>query len=328
MKNFYNAISPNKVWILALVVIMAACSQFEAIDPDKATLEQSSEELAAINVLSPDLWNARLADCDGPTAEPRTDLIGSGGNVECSQAGEYDFSSGRVDFDGVNGTFDNDGNWPEGFTIHTDGTYVSWEFTPFVKDGVLQCLKDLSVIVKGGPAANVYTYSDGETSDCNLASPDNASGGPAGLSNLTLCYNLEPCPDDEPCYEWIGETAWSAGTRYVNRGSWATWSTKSALEHGVTLFAGQTMDAGTVKLKDGVITITLNEGWRFAETDENVKIQSYSTTPPAENPRIGRFETKGTAKESPFNIDVKEGAYYGVHVDVEEYREVECPVED
>jgi hypothetical protein len=47
MKNFYSAIFLNKVWIVALVVAMAACSQLEVSDPDKATLEQSADELAS-----------------------------------------------------------------------------------------------------------------------------------------------------------------------------------------------------------------------------------------------------------------------------------------
>lgn len=306
-------------------LLVAACSQLD-VEPT-----QPGDDLRLL-VLS--------ATCSGPTVAPITDLTGPGGNVECSQAGEYEFSSGRLSYnDGQFGIEEGEGDdkiftpkdWPEGFTIHTDGTFVSWEFTPFEKDGVLQCLKDLSVIVKGGDAANVYTYSNGETSDCDLVSPDNASGGPAGLSNLTLCYNLEPC-EDEPCFEFEGETAWSAGTRYVTRGNWATYTAYDGDPISVTLFAGQTLDAGTVSFSlpdaDGMveITITLNEGWGFVEDDENVKIQDYAVAPSG-NPSPGGFEYKGQGMGSTFSIDVPENNFYGVHVDVGQLIEVECEEE-
>jgi hypothetical protein len=343
--------------MLALVAFMVACSQFEAPGPDDVNLE-SSEELAALGGLS-GMWNARLADCDGPTVAPITDLTGPGGNVECSQAGEYEFSSGRVNLE--EGEFSNEGNWPEGFTIHTDGTFVSWEFTPFMKDGVLQCLKDLSVIVKGGAAANVYTYSNGETSDCNLVSPNNASGGPAGLSNLTLCYNLEPCEVDE-C--WEDETAWARGNRFVQRGNWAMFfdgPTQAAIDATAigeiiplpkigggtsltkTLLAGQTLQAGTFKLVKtsdpnvfkAVIIINQFQGvngivWRFNPNEsENVKVQDYASTPPARNPAPGLFAHKFFAPnkgENRIDFFLPRNNFYAVHVDME--RQVECPVED
>lgn len=45
-----------------------------------------------------------------------------------------------------------------------------------------------AVIVKGSNAANVYYYPNGTMKDSGLASPVNASGNPAGLSNLTFCF--------------------------------------------------------------------------------------------------------------------------------------------
>ena len=64
------------------------------------------------------------------------------------------------------------------------------------------------------------------------------------------------------------------------------------------------------------ITITLNEGWRFADVDENVKIQDYESAPSAK-PEPGLFENKGDASMSPFVIVVPEANFYGIHVDVE-----------
>ena len=74
----------------------------------------------------------------------------------------------------------------------TDGKYVNWSYED--PDG-LMCLDGISVIVKGGNAANVYTYTSGISGDTGLTAPANASGKPAGLSNLSFCYNLKLCPD-------------------------------------------------------------------------------------------------------------------------------------
>jgi hypothetical protein len=344
MKNFYSAIFLNKVWIVALVVAMAACSQFEAIDPDKATLEQSSEEMAAafgLEEMISDLSNASIKvtgrESTPVSSQKITPYIiagaNPGGNRTCEEVAAatsgldgFSNSSGKLDYeegkfwevyDKVNPENNVEGSWPEGFKITvTNGTFVSWTFTPPAG----KCLDAIAFIVKGSADANVYVYGPDLYNDAGLASPVNASGGSAGLSNLTICYTLRDC-DDQKCFD--GETAWAAGTRYVTRGNWATYSSKSALEAGVTLFAGQTMPAGTVKLASGVITITLNTGWRFASTNENVKIQHYANKPAASNPAPGLFATKGTATSSPYSIPVSDGKFYGVHVDVE--REVVCP---
>jgi LPXTG-motif cell wall-anchored protein len=48
------------------------------------------------------------------------------------------------------------------------------------------------VIVKGGNASNVYDYRPGEsTGDTGLHAPANASGGFAGLSHVSFCYDVE-----------------------------------------------------------------------------------------------------------------------------------------
>lgn len=78
------------------------------------------------------------------------------------------------------------GTYPLGIgevTWSTDGTYVDWSST-FGVD---------AVIVKGGSAANLYAYDPPAESfgDTDLVSPDNASGGPAGLSHVEFCYDYE-----------------------------------------------------------------------------------------------------------------------------------------
>lgn len=146
-----------------------------------------------------------------------------------------------------------------------------------------------------------------------------------------ISYTVQCCEEEqEPCYEWKGETAWADGTRYVKKGNWATYTKYEGFEKSVTLYAGQDMEAGTVYFSspedgDVTITITLNEGWRFAPVKENVKIQDYEIAPPAENPSPGQFDHKGTASEQSFSIEVPKNNYYGVHVDVEHWVKVECP---
>jgi hypothetical protein len=127
----------------------------------------------------------------------------------------------------------------------------------------------------------------------------------------------------EEC-DWQPETAWAAGPGYIDASQWATYTPYIA-DSSVTLYAGQTMEAGTVHFSvpvDGsvTITITLNAGWRFREDiTENVKIQDYETAPSG-NPAPGQFDYKYNATGSPFTVP--ENNFYGVHVDVE--REV-CP---
>jgi hypothetical protein len=98
---------------------------------------------------------------------------GPGGNVSCSLLG-YEFSSGKVDYPFANGEF------YSGIDVTvTLGTYVAW--TSSFPIG--------AVVVKGSNDANVYEYDPASLGDSGLAAPLNASGGPAGLSNLTFCWN-------------------------------------------------------------------------------------------------------------------------------------------
>jgi len=259
-----------------------------------------------------------------------------GGNRTCGEVGEAYFGnatyymcrSNRVNaeditsgvFSDISGKTDCDRN---NISVTTDGTYVSFTANP---DGIG------AAIVKGSSDANTYVYNPQKISDSGLASPVNASGNPAGLSNLTFCWN----PVDQGGNEcFTDETAWAAGTRYVTKGNWATY-TGYAAGKSVTLYAGQTYKAGTVDFSapaDGkvTITITLNDGFRFAlnptEVDgvykNNVKVQDYATVPPAVNPAPGLFYWHQVATASPTTIEVPLNKFYGVHVDVE--RKIPCP---
>lgn len=100
------------------------------------------------------------------------DNPGPGGNLTCTQLG-YDFGSDRVDYPFTV-------SFPDGILVTvTDDTYVAWTSTFPIG----------AVIVKGSNAANVYEYIPASLGDSGLASPINASDKPAGLSNLTFCWN-------------------------------------------------------------------------------------------------------------------------------------------
>ncbi|TVR40701.1 MAG: hypothetical protein EA392_03175 [Cryomorphaceae bacterium] len=239
-----------------------------------------------------------------------------GGNVTCEEAGDYSLSSGKIDYEG--GVFE--GEWPAGFDVSTDGIHVNWSYTD--PDGEL-CIGDMAVIVKGGPSAHVYYYPEGGSSDAGITAPINPNTGtPYGLSNLTFCYDLVPCDDeDDPCYQ--DETAWADGPRYRPKGNWATYTPYEAGD--VILYAGQHHNAGTVNLSEVMggmvtITITLNEGFMLnTEKSESVKIQGYMNTPPSNNPAPGLFNTY---KGDQLMVTVSAFNFYGIHLDL--LREVDC----
>lgn len=182
MQTTRNVRSLIGLWGLALVFLVSSCTQFEGTDPSQ----------------DPDLTNSEITDntgdggdlnaymvCEGPDVEPvSVEPANRGGNVSCSDVCNFGYTSGKIDYE--EGAFL--GDWPEGFTVHVSkGTYVSWSFDP--PEGY--CLNGITVIVKGSNAANVYNYGPEVTEDCGLHAPLNNSGKPAGLSNLTFCYDLK-----------------------------------------------------------------------------------------------------------------------------------------
>ncbi len=102
------------------------------------------------------------------------------------------------------------------------------------------------------------------------------------------------------------ETAWASnelgapGTLPYNPGGTGDWATYVAYapDKTVALYAGQTIDVGTVEFSaptggmvDITITITLTGGWQFFGDVDNVNVQDYAS-PPSGNPSPGRFDWK------------------------------------
>jgi hypothetical protein len=117
-----------------------------------------------------------------------------GGNRTCAEVAEwfdteFDWCGDKVNYS--DGQFDN--SFPAGLNVTvTVGTYVAFEVPDYIMIGD-KYYKVGAVIVKGSNEANVYFYPDGSFGDSGLAAPLNASGMPAGLSNLSFCLvEVEP----------------------------------------------------------------------------------------------------------------------------------------
>jgi uncharacterized repeat protein (TIGR01451 family) len=89
-----------------------------------------------------------------------------------------------------------------GITLtRVDGSHIDWSSTVPVD----------AVMVKGGDGGNLYEYPSATFADDNLVTPNNASGGPAGLSHVNFCagaprpgIDLEKTVDKAVAY--AGET--------------------------------------------------------------------------------------------------------------------------
>jgi hypothetical protein len=150
---------------------------------------------------------------DGGVTPYLVDDPGPGGNVTCEQLG-FEYGSARVNF----GSGGFDATFPDGITVDvTNGTYVEWSSTFGIG----------AVIVKGSDDANVYEYDPASIGDSGLAAPLNASGGPAGLSNLTFCWDEIP-EEEEPELE-VSKTAETTYKR-----SW-DWTLDKVEVEGVTV---------------------------------------------------------------------------------------------
>ncbi len=171
---------------------------------------------------------------------------------------------------------------------------------------------------------------DGATTDKdgNELDPPEADKVGTMTGYVEFVLNAETC--------WYEEGAWSAGDAWPGASSPATYTAYNGAAITVDLLAARDqMLAGTVDFSapdnnEVTITIELEDGWRFAEEDEedgddNVYVQGYDELPEDGddgfgNPRYGQFANKDKAEESPFEIVVPEANFYVVKVSVEEER--------
>ncbi len=272
-------------------------------------------------------YSAKLAEgCASPTGS--TNFLNA--NPNCESAGNYsfDYSTGNINVVIVDGVRQWDADFPEGFTVElsADGRQFSWSYAD--PNGVY-CLAGLTVLVKGGPNATLYTYEGNVSCGGNLTAPVNKGRNIPAVSHVSLCYSLEECGD--VCY--TDETAWTAdgnapGTRrYQDPGNWATYTSYHGVEKTVNIYSGQTNLAGTATFSapvDGMVNITISlAADHLLEDDaEPIKVQDYASAPSG-NPAPGGFAHKTYVQVgSDYVISVPVNNFYGVHLDV--LREVDC----
>jgi len=132
------------------------------------------------------------------------DLVGPGGNVACDQLGVFDYTSARTDYqEGGPGNFTVD--LTDANNMVVGSVQVMYSESTKTLDFTADIAID-AVIVKGGDDANIYDYQpDGTFADTGLGAPPNASGGSAGLSNVTLCANPR---DNPPSSNWCSPGYW------------------------------------------------------------------------------------------------------------------------
>jgi hypothetical protein len=308
-----NLIMKRKLFISGLLLMVVAGMTFWSCQKEDVLTNPDGLNLKSTEILEPLVEPTTVDDWKSGDAEFEC------GQVEVENCAEETFAYKVDEWDEENGM---DGSYEyEGLNIALEEITNTIEIsnsTGKTFDWTSE-MPVCKVIVKAGTKAYVYDYS-GETDpvygDAGLVAPEGKD-----ISHVTFCFYEMP-PGNPEC-EWIGETAWSAGTRYVTKGNWATWTTYAGTEKTVILWAGQTLEAGTVKFEpfEGQVKITIDlddPKWRLKEIDgvtvpEAVKIHAYDAKPNAVNPNPGSFTYKGTG----LVYVVPVAGWYGVHVDVE-----------
>jgi hypothetical protein len=177
------------------------------------------------------------------------------------------------------------------------------------------------------PASVVFPYTkriDWTAPGCRIRTITNTATL-AGDGGSVLGSAMASTVIREQCRTFQAETGWAAGGAY-SRTNWATFVDARPVVTGtpktVTLFAGQTMNAGTVTLTQLTsstveIKVALTGPWSFATVAENLKVQGYSSAPSG-NPSPGLFANKKNCDpaSNTCTIVVPEANYYGIHLSV------------
>jgi len=155
-------------------------------------------------------WDEIVSLNINPTLIKKTPKVYPGGNADCATINIPGLvqTTGRNNYVPSTDSFEN--GWPSGLLVKVDnGRSVSFQIDGAINLGDGKCYKVGAVIVKGSDASNVYDYTDtaGVTMDKGLVPPNNASGSPAGLSNLTFCFiecQEKPVVVAVKCIYWPG----------------------------------------------------------------------------------------------------------------------------
>lgn len=250
------------VFIISAIV---SCSKEEANDNELDLLKKATA------LVAPTTSNPKSVGQIYPYIIPGAN---NGGNRTCDEvAAAFPESNpfycdNKIDYN--NGAFA--GEFPSGLDVTvTYGKYVSFEMDDCIQFGD-KFYRVGAVIVKGSNAANVYFYPDGTMGDSGLASPINASGNPAGLSNLTFCFvecEQESIIAIKVWYKEEGSNSllWgvSTGTYIFTGGTWCAEGPLGINSYPTTPFihiekARTDIVIGGATIVNNIVEITLNEG--------------------------------------------------------------------
>lgn len=166
--------------------------------------------------------------------------------------------------------------------------------------------------------AAVVTLVDGEVELGETAYGGDITKPKKGAWYGNIAYTLQCCdvPGNGKCE---GETAFGGDIRPSGGGAWWFYFDTTGAECQ-TIWAGQTINVGTVCITEGCIDITLTGGWKLENVAENVKIQGYYEGElPTRRPAAGQFTTY-KAQHTGSTVRVNLGTdydYYVIHLDVE-----------
>jgi hypothetical protein len=311
--------------------VAANCQEGQCVNPattcnNEFTIELTGTETAG-NLMT---FNYKVCRIGGAAALSHWDFSTAG--ITCLGEG-FKLKDLVVDLkvNGVSIPKDPDGTYDSLIGLDPTTQITGIKFEPVPKFGVGFCMTfsvtfDLSKLDANYTLGRGCVVAATKAGDQDIRPPQ-GKANPKDSPGYACIVGPVCVVDEEEEFCWTDETAWAAGSRYVKKGNWATYTSYEGVEKTVTLYAGQTMNAGSVHFSapnNGkvTITVTLNNGWRFdPDTDESLKVQGYSTAPSG-NPAPGLFADKKDCETSPCSIEVDQAAYYGVHVDVE--RQVPC----
>lgn len=324
MKNSIKTlIKTSWAWLIALAIMISSCAK-----TDEQTVGE--DQAAALSLKSAVIVN--------PPVISFTLLNGSCGIQNQSLVAGQNYVAGNVS---VSTTNDN----KLYVTVTTQDGWALKTIHLFVGDKVnLPVNKSGNPVPGNFPTNNTFsTYQTVVSYEFNLADFS---------SSFVVAVHAEVDKLDPVGQVLQSETAWAAGTRFVLKGNWATYinytvaacpppvlqpvvectSFRNETAFGgnasgsgnawwyyydgvgvETVWAGQSINVGTVVLVNGNLVITLTGGWELEpSTSESVKIQGY-TTLPSSRPAAGQFTTyKGTS----LTVPVASFPYYIIHLDV------------
>jgi len=115
------------------------------------------------------------------------------------------------------------------------------------------------------------------------------------------------------CENWQTETAFGGETEGGGNAWWFYYDGVGA----EIIWAGQTIEVGTVEFVNGELVITLTGGWELQDVWDAVKVFGYNENPPAVKPNPGQNQNDLLYQSNSLNIeDIFGYDYYVIHLDV------------